>query len=448
MTRTLETFNEQISLTASQFSSYDRIVTYDLAANLNDSVSLEIASSGTVDLSLQLEGVRAVVIYASADGNTVTAGDKDDILYGGSASDILNGGKGNDTLYSSTTLSSEVDTLNGGDGDDTFHSGTNTRLNGGQGRDLWIASGDVSRVSISSIEVLATGFSTTITLTVEQLSDLEWLGAIPLADWETYGSNVRLSGAGSVDLTKALGGIRPVNIHASSAGNTITAGDQNDQLYGNMGADVLNGGGGDDAIEDDSFGAYNDILNGDTGNDEITSWNGNDTLNGGAGDDYLMLDVTNGRASTVIGGTGWDTLFAYGNMSNLSITGVEAVETNGDTITATAAQFSSFERIITWSIGKTETVSVIVSGSGSIDFSDALEGERGIHVTTSAVGNTVTGGTKADTFAGGKGVDRFYGGDGDDILDGGTGKDMLNGGAGNDTYVLGAESDTVSDSAG
>ena len=73
-----------------------------------------------------------------------------------------------------------------------------------------------------------------------------------------------------------------------------------DQLWGEAGADVLDGGAG------------NDTLYGGGGNDILNGGNGKDTLQGGAGDD--ALDSGNGPDTILFGrGDGQDTMIGHGS---------------------------------------------------------------------------------------------------------------------------------------
>ncbi len=519
MAKILETNGLTVTMTAAEFSTFDRIVTYDQPANLTDTVSLQIGSIGTIDFSLALEGIRAVEVFAFEGGNTITTGDGDDTIHGSDASDTLNGGKGNDTLYGSMYYGSlGRDILNGGDGDDTIyatskyaivnggagsdiiHVGRASKIDGGAGVDRLNASGDISKISISGVEILETYFRQ-ITITAAQLSGFEWIGAGLTYDEET-GGTYWLSGAGSVDLTQALGGVRKVNVHTSADGNTVTAGDLDDQLYGNAGDDILNGGAGDDEFWDNYSVDDSDTFNGNGGRDYIRASGGNDTVDGGDGDDFLAIYRLDGRVVTAIGGSGWDGMLAYGDMKNFSVSGVEVLDVDGQSITATTAQLASFERILSYEShgAATYSVTIFLSGSGAINLSKALQDGGAAVVTLSADGNTVTGGARADTFIAGAKSDTVNGGGGVDTtsyaaatvgvtlnlannalnaggaagdsyssveniigsqygdsltgssanntLDGGSGADTLVGGLGDDTYVIDSASDTIVEKTG
>ena len=96
------------------------------------------------------------------------------------------------------------------------------------------------------------------------------------------------------------------------------------RLVGNAGAnrvvgsfwnDVLEGGGGDDVIEDQQVALYprgadfmfdSDTLTGGEGDDRLISWYGGDLLDGGNGNDVL---IAKSAGYTLQGGDGADTLF-------------------------------------------------------------------------------------------------------------------------------------------
>jgi Ca2+-binding RTX toxin-like protein len=112
--------------------------------------------------------------------------------------------------------------------------------------------------------------------------------------WMTHGKTFSLADYANVENIAANGDIYPgvpayMGVHlVGNAGNNVVSGSFHD--------DILEGGAGDDLIED-SYSAIvkaNAPLNGDAdslfggdGNDRLISWSGNDRLDGGAGDDTL-----------------------------------------------------------------------------------------------------------------------------------------------------------------
>jgi Ca2+-binding RTX toxin-like protein len=192
------------------------------------------------------------------------------------------------------------------------------------------------------------------------------------------------------------------------AGNdTITGGDENDQLVGDVnyagatssiryGDDLIHGGDGDDYIAGDyglsvstNFTGGEDTLYGDGGNDTIDGGPGADVIRGGTGNDSM------------IGSTGVDT-----------------------------ANYSD----------KTKAVDIRLDGGGG-----ALVNVDGVVEDRIDQFENIIGGTAGDrlfgsadiidnVFAGRAGNDTLNGGGGRDTLIGGTGKDKLVGGAGRDEF--------------
>lgn len=380
-------------------------------------------------------------------------GGGDDTLYGGTGNDLLYGGDNNDTL-------------NGGDGDDRLDGGAGTDIiNGGADRDVLIASGGtLVGKTISNVEVLETQGGN-ITGTAAQFDAFDTIIYIDQPGYEEVQVSLTLSGAGTVDLSDELG-LRGVTLTASAAGNSITTGAGNDTISGDVGNDVFATGSGNDLIY---AGSGNDSLYGGADDDTLYGGLGNDTLDGGLGND--LLDDTQGTRGTVLGGDGddlisvayttggsidggigRDVLYVAGtSLAAVTVAGVEVLETRGQDVTATAAQFDAFETITYYDQpGYEDTqVTLTLSGAGTVDLSDEL-GLRGVYLTASAAGNSVTTGVGNDSFYGGIGNDVFYGGIGNDIayadagndslfgggdedsLFGGTGIDLIDGGVGND----------------
>ncbi len=96
---------------------------------------------------------------------------------------------------------------------------------------------------------------------------------------------------------------------------------ENDQLIGTRGRDLIDGGAGDDVISGDSG---SDVLRGDAGDDQIDGGNGRDSIRGGVGSDVLT------------GGRGRDSfLFAQGEGGDT----ISDFEVRRDTFELNAASF-------------------------------------------------------------------------------------------------------------
>ena len=296
----------------------------------------------------------------------IDAGGGADVLVGGLGDDVLLGGSGNDRLVGKRG----DDVLHGGpDTDFLYGSQGNDTLDGGPDQDF-ISGGDGSDVADYS------SATTPVVVTPNDIAD--------------DGTEDEFDNVAS-DVEGATGGT------------------DNDTLYGNGGAGVLNGGPG------------NDTLNGGGGPDTLVGGPGLDTADysdrsapvnvnlaspGGDGEAGENDDVS-GDVERVIGGSGDDTLTGNGGANNL------------------------------------------LGGPGN----DTLEGGGGFDFLSGGPGNdTLSGGDDTDVLNGDEGNDNLSGdagndtlngGPGDDQLDGGPGADTLNGGDGRDTAVYASRTRSV-----
>jgi serralysin len=216
----------------------------------------------------------------------------------------------------------------------------------------------------------------------------------------TLGTNLeQLSYAGGGDFTGV----------GNAAANVLNGGGGRDALSGLDGSDTLNGAAGDDLLQG---GNGTDTLNGGDGADRLLGGWQSDTLFGDAGDDRLIGDVawlsTVGARDTLQGGAGNDILFGDAEtMGNGARGGDDRLlgGSGNDVIHGDAAT----------------TIGATVGGA------DGLFGEDG---------NDILYGDGAAMTGGIGGADRLDGGAGNDVLVGGGGKDVLIGGTGADRFVF------------
>jgi len=268
--------------------------------------------------------------------------------------------------------------------------------------------------------------------------------------------DLTVSDSSVADLADELGSVS-ASVRGSSGDNTITTGAGNDSIVSGGGADTLSGGGGNDLLNGE---AGNDTLNGGDGNDEIYGGVGNDVIKGGAGNDTISdgdyfsdvaevfnIDAGDGTDKVILfngpfakvsgmidGGAGTDTLQAN-DLTGLTIKNVEILQPATSGVTASTAQFESFDKII--GTGSDSSVQLILTDSAHVDLSDELAGKlnyitgkynvSGIDVTTGSARDLLTGTA------------------GNDILDAGDGNDYINGNGGNDRLIGGKGDDTIFD---
>ena len=166
----------------------------------------------------------------------------------------------------------------------------------------------------------------------------------------------------------------------------VIGSDYGDVLWGDGGANRLDGGEGSDE------------LRGNDGADKLYGGAGADMLNGGPGDDYAYY--TNSGVGVLV------------RLHNARA--VKYGEAEGDTLTG-------IEHLV-----------------GS-EYNDTLAGDGEDNILEGRNGDDVLYGGPAggdDEMYGGNGDDRIFGGKGNDILTGGEGNDYLKGGPGEDTFIV------------
>jgi len=180
-------------------------------------------------------------------------------------------------------------------------------------------------------------------------------------------------------------------------------------------------------------GTGNDTLIGDSTNNWLAGNLGADTINAGAGDDVILFD----SLDTIDGGDGTDIAQIVGDAGvtlNLAQSHIEvAVGGRGGDVIIGGGRSSVF-------VKGGEGDDILIGGAAN----DVLSGEDGDDLIDGGAGNDLIRGHRGqDLLMGGAGDDILEGGQGDDSLSGGDGNDVLNGGQGDDTIDGGAGNDIV-----
>jgi Ca2+-binding RTX toxin-like protein len=216
-----------------------------------------------------------------------------------------------------------------------------------------------------------------------------------------------------------------------------------DTIQGGLGADVMDGGAGFDTLTFanatagvgvvlNAFGTYGEAagdtmtgfeaLIGSAFNDQLAGDGGDNLVDGGDGDDYIQLS---GGVDTLIGGAGRDLVDGrvVGAAINVNLT--TGMGSGGGMAVGTT--LSGFELVLGSAFDDVQTANLNL-GTDLVGFdgADILNGANGDDQLfgDNYAGILVTG--DADTL---------NGGDGNDRLEGGAFGDVLNGGAGVDTIV-------------
>jgi Ca2+-binding RTX toxin-like protein len=466
---------EGITLTASQISGFSTI---EGGGEINAATGgiYDISGKSTNYFTLDaLSDQGTTLIGNNADGETLIASSagNDTLIAGNGAGDTLAaGGTGNDTLQAGNGQGDNIDggsgldTLIGGTGGDTFALPSNANasdiLEGqGTGNSLYF-SGDISGMTISGIQSLETVY---VTLTARQLAGFSTI-IFPASGV----GHIDAVGGGTFDI-EGLASSRFDMIAGSNAGTALIGNDADGETLSasSSGNDTLEAGNGDQ--------------------DRLYAGSGNDTLIAGNGAGDLLVDSFG--PVTMIGGLGGDTFQAYGlvagssvqgrgtgntvlingDISGFSITGVQTLQTQY--VTLTASQFVGFSSIVSGS-GTGGTISAATGGTFDLEGKStenytliALSNEgttligndsNGEQLDASASGNdtlqsgngnndVLQAGNGTDTLVAGGGTgDRLYAGfAGNTTLIAGTGGDYLTAGGttGNDTFMVSATGNDV-----
>lgn len=442
-----QTFGATVSGFASQFDALSLIRTDGTGTTDGLRVKLTLLATGlatTLDLSDALNAgavVRGVQLTGSADAEVVTtgngadliyAGQGDDVLYGGGQDDRLYGGDGYDLYFGGSGSDAVQDdfvggmAVYGGTGDDQVAVVQGGRIigffDGGAGNDLLILTdaSDISGLTLSSVEVLST-FSNAITGLASQFNQFTtFLTRSPEPGERVTLTLLATGHATTLDLSTSLmaGNVQHgVWLTTTSDDETITTGAGGDTIWGGGGADVICSGAGGDQIMFTSVGAV---------------W-----VDAGQGDDRVDLGSTPPRTGSVTGGDGFDTLTGGRDISALTATGFEVLETApGVSFRATADQLASFILIRAGDASapdhEVDLTLASVGHDSVLDLTEALShGDMAGPVV-------LIGSADSETLTTAGGDDTVYGGRGNDVLSGGGGTDVLAGGDGDDRLVMGA----------
>ncbi|MDR7297466.1 Ca2+-binding RTX toxin-like protein [Pelomonas aquatica] len=396
--------------------------------------SVSHALAGNVE-NLVLLGAAAIDGTGNLLDNALTGNDGANTLSGGGGNDTLDGGAGNDTL-------------SGGTGDDTYlvnDAGDTVVENASEGTDTVLAS--VNHTLAAHVENLTLTGTAAIDGTGNAL-DNTLVG---------NGADNTLDGGAGVDTL------------AGGAGNdTYLVDDVNDAVAENAGA-------GTDTVRSTvtytlAANVENLVLLGSlaisgTGNALDNVLTGNvaaNVLAGGAGNDTYVVDnaadvvteAANQGTDTVQASLNW-TLAA--NVENLVLTGSAAINGTGNTL-ANALTGNSGDNVLDGGAGNDTLAggagndTYVVDGSGDVIAENVGEGADTVQssvswtlgsnlenlVLTGSANINGTGNTLANSITGNAGIN---------VIDGGAGADTMAGGANSDVYIVDDAGDAIVEAA-
>jgi Ca2+-binding RTX toxin-like protein len=376
-------------------TNFTSIETLKLLPGHNYNLALDASSSGDATFQVDARELTAgdVFVFRSGGANLDVQGGAggDDLTVGGNS--IVNGRGGNDAiLYVGTS------DVFGGAGNDSIslRVGWNTSneligptiVDGGNGND--------------TVYLDARSIGPALHLTVSDVSHSAFL--------EDYGTTFMH--------------VEDFNITGGNNGNDITLGNGDDVMRHMIGDSVLNGGGGNDLIDQEST-ASRDELYGGSGDDTLIGGDYQTRLDGGDGDDTIITGYGahwSGGIDAIFGGNGNDIINSGG---------IDVID-GGNGFDVLFFSRSGYHTDLSFDETSKSAVTRIV-GYGDLD---------------PAGPQTTVVNIEEFHLTGGEGNDMFHTLSGNDTLDGGNGNDVLSAGSGNDTLIGGAGADTLNSGSG
>jgi hypothetical protein len=264
--------------------------------------------------------------------------------------------------------------------------------------------------------------------TITRMNELLVDGYVTLtnAEFTEFGTIAAVDGE-SAELTAANGGT--YNLNASNVAAGAFNGDMT--ATGWDGTTLIGNSDNDSTLTASLFG--NDTLEAGSGTgDTLVAGLGVDTLEGGTGGDTFMATGGLAAGSTVTGGGTGNTLDSSGDLSGVTISGIQSLVTGFNDVTLTASQFSGFTSITTGGSPTAFGSTISAATGGTYDLANVTtegynltalansgttligNGYEGETLTASATGNDTlhAGNGEQDTLVAGGGVDTLIGGTG------------------------------------
>ena len=334
------------------FNAGDNSITANLAASLQSAPVYLNGDLNTYNAAADGElhgGNDTLIANTAATQNAGLVGDAGSLsannnlaAYGGNNS--LRGGAGNDSLFGDWgSQPTAVGALTEVGGNDTLDGrGGNDLLYGGDGSDTALFS--LARAVYVDLEGIAGSAAVpadwveAIGQGNDQLDSIENITGSQRGDviFGDAGAN-RLNGRGGADLMAGregsdtlIGSSGSNSLSGGPGGDSLNGGGRADTLRGDAGNDLLNGGAGRDLLSGGGGadglvgGSDNDTLNGGNGIDTLTGGSGNDLLNGGADNDRLVF--ANGFGDDTVSG------FSANNNEKIDLSAVSAITDFADLV--------------------------------------------------------------------------------------------------------------------
>lgn len=350
------------------------------------------------DNEVRFQNVEEVLMSGSEANDVLVGGTAQGVLFGGGGDDVLLGRGGNDFM-------------SGGTGSDTYVFGANFGSDIIYGENTDSSTLIFTANAAAAFSYAADGIDLVMTQGANTLRIADYFAANA-----RYGLNftfVFTDGTEKQDF-QSLG---VVNTAAPVVGQTYLG-------------DANNGDGGGDRPSRFDGTADNDTHRGFGGDDKFYSSVGADLYDGGAGND--QVDYSNSTAPVNIDLSGFKG--ESGNAEGDLLVSIEAIKGTSGNDTIAGNQFDNALS------GEAGNDSLIGRGGDDIlsgnDGNDTVEGGDGSDTALGGKGNDIlSGGNGKDILSGGDGNDTLFGGAEADLLGDGLGDDVVRGGAGDDTFI-------------
>ena len=451
-----------------------------------------VQASGTWILAnalehLTLTGTAAIDGTGNALDNILTGNSGANVLVGGAGNDtyVVDGGdtivelanEGTDTVQSSATfvLAPDLENLTmtgttaingtGNAQNNTLNGNTGANvLDGGIGADTMFGdAGDdtyvVDNAADSVNENPGAGTDTvqsSVTYTLG--ADLENLTFLGISAINGTGNALNNMLTGNI-AANALAGGAGNDTYIVDAGDTVTeaSGQGTDTVQSSvtftLGANIENLTLTGTVAINGTGNTMNNTIIGNSGANVLSGGTGADSMSGGSGDDTYVIDNA-GDSVAETAGEGTDTIqssLTYtlaANLENLTLTGSSNINGTGNTLDNVLTGNSGTNTLTggagndTYVVGTGDSV-VENADAGTDTVQSSIAWTLGSNIENlTLTGSSVingTGNTLNNVIAGNSGAN---------VLNGGTGTDTMAGGAGNDTYVVDNIGDVVTEAAG
>lgn len=414
----------------------------------SDIVTTAPSNTGTANDDLLIAAMSGATLLGMGGSDMLIGRDGNDTLDGGTGPDVMIGGAGDDIYYFNESGDSAREAQGGGY--DTIQNSAGwiempeniEKMAGGGGRgnaldNVMIGSDGNDEIDGAGGNDVMAGGKGDDTYYADSQADLVFENAGEGRDTITASSSFYLyQNIENLVLYWDAGA-------AFGVGNGL-----NNLIDGNIEANLLLGGGGDDTIngyggDDSLFGeSGNDRVIGNEGTDYIAGGEGNDDLSGdggadavyGEGGDDILWGGQTFHTDILVGGEGNDILHGESDWGDYDLMDGGA---GNDTYYVDTPADLTFEA----AGGGTDTVYATINGAGYYLYANVENLVLGGN-TPFGVGNEL-----ANRLTGSAASNWLLGGAGDDVLNGKAGNDILFGETGADTFVfeLGTGGDVIGD---